>query len=56
MDDMFMSLQKSSCAVELTTNHRSEGSIIFDNASKISRREEPLFDKYAKVTVQNIVQ
>jgi hypothetical protein len=30
--------------VELLTNHRSEGSIIFENAHKISKGEMPTFD------------
>ena len=31
--------------VELRTNHRSEGSLIFDNATKISNQRLPVFDK-----------
>ena len=33
--------------VELKTNHRSEGNLIFDNATKISRQQIPEFDKSA---------
>jgi len=49
MHDMFKSLKLASCAVELTTNHRSEGSIISDNAERISHGMEPVFDRFFSI-------
>jgi hypothetical protein len=45
MSDIFLSLKKADSVVELTTNHRSEGSLIFENAHRVSCQREPVFDK-----------
>jgi hypothetical protein len=31
--------------IELTTNHRSEGSLIFENAHRVSCQQDPIFDR-----------
>ncbi|MBN3307978.1 HELB helicase, partial [Amia calva] len=42
--DIFQSLKEFRCAIELTTNHRSESQLIVDNAARIWRKEMPQFD------------
>ena len=44
MEDFFNSLKTRGMTVTLLTNHRSEGSIIFDNATRISNQMMPNFD------------
>eukprot|EP00092_Neocalanus_flemingeri_P026030 GFUD01028215.1.p1 GENE.GFUD01028215.1~~GFUD01028215.1.p1 ORF type:complete len:1265 (+),score=407.13 GFUD01028215.1:55-3849(+) len=44
MEDLFIALKPRGLTVNLQTNHRSEGSIIFSNASKISNQQMPIFD------------
>ena len=44
MEDLFTALGPRSMTVTLETNHRSEGNLIFDNATRISRRKMPVFD------------
>jgi len=44
MEDLFIALKPRGLTVNLATNHRSEGSIIFSNATKISNQQMPLFD------------
>ncbi len=45
MSDVFNALQCRELAVKLNTNHRSEGSIIFDNADRVKERKMPMFDR-----------
>merc|ERR1719376_177920 len=45
MEDMFKAFRIKGWTVELKTNHRSEGSLIFDNAHRISQQQPPVFDK-----------
>ena len=45
MSDFFAAVKKMDSVIELTTNHRSDGSIIFENADKVSIQEEPIFDR-----------
>ena len=45
MSDLFRSLMAESFVVQLTTNHRSESSLIFENAERICRGKMPLFDR-----------
>lgn len=45
MCDLFFSLRAADSVVELTTNHRSEGSLIFKNAERISQQKDPIFNK-----------
>jgi hypothetical protein len=45
MSDLFRALKKAAAVIELTTNHRSEGSLIFENAHRISKQQDPVFDK-----------
>ena len=42
--DFFRALQPAGFAIELKTNHRSEGTIIFNNAEKISKGLPPILD------------
>ena len=44
MEDLFKALKTRGMTVTLMTNHRSEGSIIFDNATKIARQQMPTFN------------
>lgn len=44
MEDLFISLKTRGMTVTLMTNHRSEGNIIFDNATKIAKQQMPVFD------------
>ena len=44
MEDLFTALGPRSMTVTLETNHRSEGNLIFNNATRISRRKMPVFD------------
>ena len=46
MSDLFRSLMAESFVVQLKTNHRSESSLIFENADRICRGKLPLFDRY----------
>ena len=46
MTDLFRSLRQESFVVELRTNHRSESSLIFNNAHRICQGKMPLFDRY----------
>ncbi|KAK3096494.1 hypothetical protein FSP39_000695 [Pinctada imbricata] len=43
--DMFNILKRYGCSFELKTNHRSESQLIVDNATRISLRQYPVFDK-----------
>ena len=43
MADLFVALEPRGLALRLLTNHRSEGSLIFDNAARLIRREMPIF-------------
>ena len=45
MDDLFNSLKIRGMTVTLMTNHRSEGNLIFDNATKIAKQQMPVFDE-----------
>ena len=45
MSDLYRSLEAESFVVQLKTNHRSEGSLIFENADRICRRNMPQFDR-----------
>ena len=44
MEDLFLALGPRGMTVTLKTNHRSEGNLIFDNATRISRQQMPVFD------------
>merc|ERR1719233_811257 len=44
MEDLFTALKPRGHTVNLLTNHRSEGSIIFNNATRISSQQMPVFD------------
>ena len=44
MEDLFTALKPRGLTITLLTNHRSEGSIIFNNATKISSQQMPIFD------------
>ena len=44
MQDLFKPLGKQSMTVTLQTNHRSEGNLIFENATRISKQQMPVFD------------
>ena len=41
----FAAVKKMDSVTELTTNHRSDGSISFENADKVSRQEEPIIGR-----------
>ena len=43
LDDLFQSLSRIGCGVELRNNHRAESQIVVDNATSISKRNYPLF-------------
>jgi hypothetical protein len=45
MEDLFYALKPHGFVAELKTNHRSEGSLIFDNAEKIRNQHMPMFAK-----------
>lgn len=45
MQDLFNALQKFDLTVELETNHRSEGSLLFENAGRIANKQMPIFDR-----------
>ncbi|XP_077769873.1 DNA helicase B isoform X4 [Canis aureus] len=42
--DLFETLKSRNCAIELKTNHRTESELIVNNATRISRRQFPVFD------------
>uniref|UniRef100_A0A673VEE0 DNA helicase B n=1 Tax=Suricata suricatta TaxID=37032 RepID=A0A673VEE0_SURSU len=42
--DLFETLKSRNCAIELKTNHRAESELIVNNATRISRRQFPIFD------------
>ena len=44
MEDLFNALGEVSMTVTLETNHRSEGNLIFNNATRISNGQMPEFD------------
>ena len=44
MEDLYLSLKPRGLTVNLLTNHRSGGSIIFSNATRISNQQMPIFD------------
>ena len=44
MEDLFLALGPRSMTVTLKTNHRSEGNLIFNNATRISRQQMPVFE------------
>lgn len=43
LDDLFQSLSRLGCGVELRNNHRTESQIVVDNATKISKKLYPVF-------------
>ena len=45
MEDLYVAMRPQEFVVNLRTNHRSEGSLIFENATKISQRQMPIFDE-----------
>ena len=45
MADLHKALLSHGCVTELKTNHRSEGSLIFDNAKAILKGQMPKFDE-----------
>ena len=45
MSDIFSALKVKNFVVELNTNHRSEGRLLFDTAKRISQRQMPIFDR-----------
>ena len=53
MEDIFEGLNSKGLTVNLCTNHRSEGSLIFENAIKISKREMPVFEQTFSLIVPN---
>ncbi|VCW78566.1 unnamed protein product [Gulo gulo] len=42
--DLFETLKSRNCAIELKKNHRAESELIVNNATRISRRQFPIFD------------
>jgi len=44
MEDLYLALKPRGFTVNLTTNHRSERNIIFENATRISQQQMPVFD------------
>ena len=42
--DLFQSMHVNKYVIELRTNHRSEGGLIFDNAQRISEGRLPMLD------------
>jgi len=44
MEDLYKAMITKGFVVNLKTNHRSEGSLIFNNATKISQQQMPIFD------------
>ena len=44
MEDLYLALKPRGFTVNLMTNHRSEGNIIFENATRISKQQMPVFD------------
>jgi len=44
MEDLYKAMITKGSVVNLKTNHRSEGSLIFNNATKISQQQMPIFD------------
>ena len=44
MEDLLLALEPRSMTVMLKTNHRSEGNLIFNNATRISRQQMPVFE------------
>ena len=44
MEDLYIALKPRGFTVNLLTNHRSEGNIIFENATRISQQQMPVFD------------
>ncbi|XP_052808571.1 DNA helicase B-like isoform X2 [Mya arenaria] len=45
LPDTFSSLDRIGCSVELRNNHRAESQLIVDNATLISKRQFPRFEK-----------
>ena len=45
MEDLYTAMNPMELVVNLRTSHRSEGSLIFENATKISQKQMPTFDK-----------
>ncbi|KAH3739114.1 hypothetical protein DPMN_045761 [Dreissena polymorpha] len=43
--DTFSSLNRIGCSVELRTNHRAESQLIVDNATLISKKQQPSFHR-----------
>ncbi|XP_040577863.1 DNA helicase B isoform X2 [Lepeophtheirus salmonis] len=43
MSDIYQAFKSRSYSIELVTNHRSEGSLIFNNAKRISKKIMPVF-------------
>ncbi|KAL3884222.1 hypothetical protein ACJMK2_030440 [Sinanodonta woodiana] len=52
--DVFDVLLKIGCATELKTNHRAESELIIENATKISNRQKPTFDRERKFVWCNV--
>ncbi|XP_008682477.1 DNA helicase B isoform X1 [Ursus maritimus] len=44
LTDLFETLKSRNCAIELKKNHRAESELIVNNATRISRRQFPIFD------------
>ena len=53
MEDIFQGLISRGLTVTLSTNHRSEGHLIFDNAIKISKRQMPILNEEFRLIVPN---
>ena len=53
LDDLFQSLSRLGCGVELRRNHRAESQIVVDNATRISKKIYPEFveEKFTLLTV-----
>ncbi|XP_022351044.1 DNA helicase B [Enhydra lutris kenyoni] len=49
--DLFETLKSRNCAIELKKNHRAESELIVNNATRISRRQFPIFD--AKLNISD---
>ncbi|KAK3603553.1 hypothetical protein CHS0354_027977 [Potamilus streckersoni] len=52
--DVFDVLLTIGSAIELKTNHRAESELIIDNATKISNRQKPTFDRERKFVWCNV--
>ena len=53
LSDLFQSLNRLGCGVELRKNHRAESQIVVDNATNISEKSYPVFvsDKFTLLKV-----